>query len=58
MTTNVQLDCWCGTCGRQITLDELQQNFHSSHHFELSELTALQIMRDFLRLALPQQAAY
>jgi hypothetical protein len=42
------LDCHCDTCGRQITLDELQTDFHREHHFSAIELAALQAMRAYL----------
>jgi hypothetical protein len=45
---SVLLDCFCDTCGRQITLDELQSDFHKEHRFMAIELAALQAMRAYL----------
>lgn len=59
-TTNMEapmepmlLDCYCDTCGRQITLDELQSDFHKEHHFSAIELAALQAMRAYLHFLDP-----
>lgn len=45
----ILLDCFCDTCGRQITMDELQTEFHKDHHFSAIEMAALQAMRSYLR---------
>jgi hypothetical protein len=48
MTKPILLDCYCDTCGRQITLDELQNEFHKEHTFKAIEMAALQAMRAYL----------
>lgn len=50
---SILLDCVCDTCRRQITLDELQKDFHREHHFSAIELAALQAMRAYLNLLDP-----
>ena len=47
------LDCYCDTCGRQITMDELQTDFHKDHRFSAIELAALQAMRAYLHFCDP-----
>jgi hypothetical protein len=53
MTASILLDCYCDTCGRQITMDELQSDFHKEHRFSAIELAALQAMRSYLRVCDP-----
>lgn len=45
----ITLDCFCDTCGRQITMDELQTDYHQGHRFSAIEMAALQAMRAYLR---------
>ena len=46
---SIVLDCFCDTCNRQITMDELQSDFHKEHRFSAIELAALQAMRSYLK---------
>lgn len=52
--TSIYLDCYCETCGRQITMDELQSDFHRDHRFSVIEMAALQAMRSYLRFYDPE----
>lgn len=49
----IVLDCYCDTCRRQITLDELQNEFHKDHHFSAIEMAALQAMRAYIQCCDP-----
>lgn len=49
----IVLDCYCDTCRRQITLDELHNDFHKEHHFSAIELAALQAMRAYIQCCDP-----
>lgn len=55
---SILLDCYCDTCGRQITLDELQTDFHKEHRFTPIELAALQAMRTYLSHCHPLLATF
>jgi hypothetical protein len=50
---SILLDCFCDTCNRQITMDELQSDFHKDHRFSAIELAALQAMRSYLKCCDP-----
>jgi len=52
-SASILLDCFCESCGRHITLDELQSDFHREHHFSTIEMAALQAMRAYLRFCDP-----
>ena len=46
------IDVHCATCNRKITLEEILADFHREHHFDATELAALQAARGNVRESL------
>lgn len=59
---NVALDCFCSTCQRRVTVDEVRERVHSSHEFTPADRTAIDAVYEYLKnalgeLVLPKSAA-
>lgn len=42
------LDCFCQTCDRQISLEEVRDDFHKGHDFLPTDSAALQAVKTYL----------
>jgi hypothetical protein len=42
------LDCFCQTCDRKISLEEVRQEFHKGHEFAPADNGALQAVKTYL----------
>jgi hypothetical protein len=43
-----ELDCWCDTCKRQVTIAEVKSGAHSEHKFAPEERAALEAVSQYL----------
>jgi hypothetical protein len=42
------LDCFCQTCDRKITLEEVRADFHKGHEFSPADNGALQAVKAYV----------
>ena len=42
------IDCFCQTCDRQISLEEIRDDFHMGHEFTPGDSAALQAVKTYL----------
>ena len=49
--TQHMLDCFCQTCDRQISLEEVKTDFHKGHEFSPADNAALQAVKEFVSRA-------
>ena len=47
---DTRIECWCRTCERYVTVEEVEQNYHKGHEFGPEDLAALQAVRDYLNM--------
>ena len=43
------LDCFCKTCDRQVSLEEVRDDFHKGHDFSPADNAALQAVKTYLK---------
>ena len=47
---DTRIECWCRTCERYVTVEEVEENYHAKHEFGPEDMAALQAVRDYLHM--------
>ena len=45
---DTRIECWCRSCQKYVTVEELEQDFHTGHEFGPEDIAALQAVRQYL----------
>jgi hypothetical protein len=45
---DTRIECWCRTCERYVTVEEIEQDYHARHEFGPEDMAALQAVKQYL----------
>jgi hypothetical protein len=53
---DTRIECWCRTCERYVTVEEVEENYHAKHEFGPEDIAALEAVKQYLRQEKKQAA--
>jgi hypothetical protein len=54
---DTRIECWCKTCQKYVTVEEVRKEAHAEHDFAPEDMAALQAVRQYLRSRDKKRAA-
>jgi hypothetical protein len=45
---DTRIECWCRSCEKYVTVEEVEQDVHTGHEFGPEDMAALQAVRQYL----------
>ena len=46
---DTRIECWCRTCERYVTVEEVETDYHQGHDFGPEDMAALLAVKEYLR---------
>jgi hypothetical protein len=46
---DTRIECWCRTCEAYVTVEEVENDFHTGHDFGPEDMAALMAVQQYLR---------